>query len=244
MENLICCSKYKYILVVLIVVLLTFVSCEEDLEPTERECKARPCGCDYVCSFEDPKDCGNCEDETERSLAQVCIQSDDKCRNAENAEMLHCSVSGGTWTDCGPGCGPIKLGENLLEERLCVQICLPQCKCPQEAPYWYEGCLEDPRKGPVFLIQKRSEDDSLKVSFRTLLYNYQSLKEKLHCATVTWDFGDGETQVFEPTCGEYEGDIQELFQASHTYSERGDYSVKFTLEKGDLKVESEVDLTI
>lgn len=56
-----------------------------------------------------------------------------------------CGVSGGIWTECGSGCGPLGCGETSDPNRDCPDVCLPQCECPSDAPYWHDerGCLTD-----------------------------------------------------------------------------------------------------
>jgi len=59
-----------------------------------------------------------------------------------------CKNTGGTWKECGSGCGPLtkqqeeENNNRTIEPRICPAVCIPQCECPQEKKYWDEtkGC--------------------------------------------------------------------------------------------------------
>jgi|SRR3989344_2416426 len=251
MANLISCLKpsiRKALLFFLIILVVILIACKpeeitaKENKTQDKECKARECGCIYICSYEEPKNCQPCDGE---KLAQVCIAVDGKCENAE-PEMVSCALSGGYWKTCGSGCGPVLLGQNLTEERICQQVCIEQCSCPSESPYWDEKCVNDVSKGPIVKIQKRSEAGSLKMTFRAIIYNYNSFKKDLYCAKAEWDFGDGNIETFKPVCREYSEDseVQDIFQASHTFKERGLHKATLTLSKGEFAVSTDVDVVV
>lgn len=53
-----------------------------------------------------------------------------------------CKETGGSWTDCGSGCGPATC-DNPSPGPVCPDVCVSQCSCPSTAPYWDElkGCI-------------------------------------------------------------------------------------------------------
>ena len=82
--------------------------------------------------------CGNdhCEDEWENPCN--CVE-DCPFPGPTDAQAL-CAETGGSWTDCGSGCGPWACGEPYPE--ICPAVCIPQCACPA-------GDGWDPVKGCV-----------------------------------------------------------------------------------------------
>lgn len=60
-----------------------------------------------------------------------------------SSEQLFCAQSGGTWTECGSGCGPLRVGQSPKDREVCPAVCVPQCKCPSLSPYWDDarGCV-------------------------------------------------------------------------------------------------------
>ena len=60
-----------------------------------------------------------------------------------------CEEYGGTWTECGSGCGPFTCdnpppGPADAEEGIdCPAMCVAQCECPEETPIWdaEKGCI-------------------------------------------------------------------------------------------------------
>ncbi len=52
-----------------------------------------------------------------------------------------CEMEGGTWNECGSGCGPLTC-YNPTPSDVCPEVCIPQCECPTDTPYWDEiqGC--------------------------------------------------------------------------------------------------------
>ena len=65
----------------------------------------------------------------------------------EDTRITLCQKTGGTWNECGSGCGPLtkqqeEIYNNSSEPRICPAVCIPQCTCPQEKKYWDEtkGC--------------------------------------------------------------------------------------------------------
>lgn len=240
--------RYRgYILLILVAVAVILIACKpEEITPKETktlECRPRECGCSYVCGYSNPENCSPCEGE--KSIAQVCIVSDGECKNAQ-PEMVSCALSKGSWTTCGSGCGPVLIGQDLLEQRTCPQVCIQQCKCPSEAPYWNGECVDDSKKGPVILVQKRSEAGSMKFNFRALLYNFAYVREKVYCAKYEWDFGDGKIETMNPVCSEYneKSEVQDSFQTAHTFSERGNHTVTLTISKADFAVSTNVDVVV
>jgi hypothetical protein len=82
--------------------------------------------------------CGNdhCEDEWENPCN---CPEDCPFPGPTDAQAL-CAETGGSWTDCGSGCGPWACGEAYPE--ICPAVCIPQCACPA-------GDGWDPEKGCV-----------------------------------------------------------------------------------------------
>ena len=84
-------------------------------------------------------DCDNCLNIQNADQSDVDYDSvGDVC----DTELETCKGTGGVWTDCGSGCGPITC-EQPTKPKFCPAVCLPQCVCPKEKPYWdiIQGCI-------------------------------------------------------------------------------------------------------
>jgi hypothetical protein len=81
--------------------------------------------------------CGNghCEDEWENPC-----NCETDCPFPETGDQALCAETGGSWTDCGSGCGPWACGDAYPE--ICPAVCISQCACP-------DGDGWDPEKGCV-----------------------------------------------------------------------------------------------
>ncbi len=79
---------------------------------------------------------GNCEWDWENpcNCPEDCKASD------PGGDQALCAETGGTWTDCGSGCGPWACGTPFPE--ICPAVCITQCNCPA-------GDGWDPQKGCV-----------------------------------------------------------------------------------------------
>ena len=79
--------------------------------------------------------------------------------SAEEGAAL-CSDTGGSWTDCGSGCGPATCeNPDAGSEGICPAVCTTMCQCPAGAPLWDDviGC-----HGPeVCEGDKACEDDEV-----------------------------------------------------------------------------------
>ena len=57
-----------------------------------------------------------------------------------------CKDSGGTWTDCGSGCGPLTCANPTQDPDMdCPSVCTEMCECPPDAPLWEQamGCIAE-----------------------------------------------------------------------------------------------------
>ncbi|MGB0592405.1 MAG: MopE-related protein [Myxococcota bacterium] len=73
-----------------------------------------------------------------------CIP-EDACEAEQDPDAeakVLCSDTGGSWTDCGSGCGPMPCGADPADFEVCPPSCELMCNCPTEAPYWSDalGC--------------------------------------------------------------------------------------------------------
>ena len=88
----------------------------------------------FLCSY-----CGNgvCESGWENP----CNCAVD-CLNEPMEPTVLCAETGGSWTNCGSGCGPWSCGSPI--SWICPAVCIPQCACPADAPGWdpVAGCVK------------------------------------------------------------------------------------------------------
>ena len=71
-----------------------------------------------------------------------CV-SPDSCAGGESSGTGDlCSDTGGTFNECGSGCGPLTC-EQPEPQEFCPAVCVPLCECPASAPLWDEalGCI-------------------------------------------------------------------------------------------------------
>lgn len=68
------------------------------------------------------------------------VQAEFRIVKESEAKEL-CLEQGFEWDDCGSGCGPLRSGKRIPED--CPDICVPQCRCPANKPYWDDalGCI-------------------------------------------------------------------------------------------------------
>jgi eight-cysteine-cluster-containing protein len=160
-----------------------------------------------------------------------------------NPEYKLCLETGGEWTECGSGCGPLMVGQDPEEERICPAVCIPQCVCPEEKLFWHDekGCIEGvvqkiskARLG--LIIDPRTEEMNdgtfpYKVYFNAVLTGVDDYDENFYCLKQTWDFGDGIGSDIWPDCESFtEGTkIERLFTDMHAYKKPGKYIVKLQL---------------
>ena len=74
--------------------------------------------------------------------AKGCMSASECAPTTLAGEQNLCASSGGEWTTCGSGCGPMACGQDPSEFDVCPPSCELMCKCPADAPYWDEaiGC--------------------------------------------------------------------------------------------------------
>jgi len=68
----------------------------------------------------------------------------------DNDPLVLCADTGGSWNDCGSGCGPATCDNpNPDADGACPSVCTQLCECPAEAPLWAEGsgCISDKECG-------------------------------------------------------------------------------------------------
>lgn len=65
---------------------------------------------------------------------------DNLVRMEEQVDL--CYSTGGCWTDCGSGCGPLRKDGEARE--ICLTVCSLHCVCPIERIYWDDvfGCVD------------------------------------------------------------------------------------------------------
>jgi hypothetical protein len=80
------------------------------------------------------------------ALAAVALLSAQAQALVANDPVFFCDQTGGTWNECGSGCGPLTC-ENPEQDpdAMCPAVCVAMCDCPAEAPLWLEmvGCVSD-----------------------------------------------------------------------------------------------------
>ena len=76
--------------------------------------------------------------------ALVGCKDESLCESPPGEPTALCELSGGTWTDCGSGCGPFTCSNPPVPNQPCPDVCIPQCKCA-------EGEVFDPVNGCVHL---------------------------------------------------------------------------------------------
>lgn len=76
--------------------------------------------------------------------AEGCIAASE-CGGGESPQVTLCTETGGTWEECGSGCGPMGCGDDPADFEACPAVCLEQCGCPESAPLWHEtmGCIAE-----------------------------------------------------------------------------------------------------
>jgi hypothetical protein len=77
---------------------------------------------------------------------QDCAAMGMTCENGncvpKTSETGLCEGTGGSWTECGSGCGPATCA-NPEPGPICPSVCVPQCLCPEGKTYWDAtlGCV-------------------------------------------------------------------------------------------------------
>ena len=87
-----------------------------------------------------------------------------------DGDQALCAETGGTWTNCGSGCGPWACGTPFPE--ICPAVCISQCNCP-------DGDGWDPQKGCVTCTC-----DEWFVTWAALLAQVQSCQSPDDCIDV------------------------------------------------------------
>ncbi|MDP6946200.1 MAG: hypothetical protein QF464_18775, partial [Myxococcota bacterium] len=129
--------------------------------PFEQECEKdggiwTDCGsgCGPMGCGDDPADFEMCDDvclaqclcPAEAPLWEAgkggCIPEAECYPSTLPPEVQLCDQTGGEWTDCGSGCGPVTCDNPPDPNQECDGACVALCACPQYAPYWDEdkGC--------------------------------------------------------------------------------------------------------
>jgi hypothetical protein len=64
-----------------------------------------------------------------------------ECDSGPTPAQELCDETGGTWTECGEGCGPWACGTPI--PHVCDAVCVAMCGCPADRPGWSpsEGCV-------------------------------------------------------------------------------------------------------
>jgi hypothetical protein len=106
-----------------------------------------PTDCDLFMNPPDgcPEEClelCECPDDAPIWTETGCTSADICDGNIQNPDIALCAETGGAWTDCGSGCGPMNCDLYLSPAALeCPEICVDLCECPDDTPIWTEdGC--------------------------------------------------------------------------------------------------------
>ena len=102
------------------------------------------------------------------------------------------------------------------------------------------GAVQPP--ATLTLAAAQAADSPRLYNFHAEIVGGADNDSELYCVATTWDFGDGPSLTFAPSCVPWTPDIkiQRRFDTSHTYAGSGRYAV--TLVYGHLTAKATVDV--